>query len=95
MKTSVSSHPSHLCLAHLKFLLLALQVGFEGLDVAEMGAALLVIVFLVMLALHHLLVSPTEVLLQESKRTNTQRITTCTTHIYLRMVAPMLRLCRE
>lgn len=50
-------------MVYLKFPLLAFQVGFEGLDVAEMGAALLVIVFLVMLALHRLLVSLTQLLL--------------------------------
>jgi len=68
--------PSCLRLAHLKLLLFALLVGFKGLNVAQMGAAFLVIVFLVMLALHHLLISLTQLLLSKDNRTSTQRANT-------------------
>lgn len=50
-------------MAHLKFLLFAFQVGFKGLYVSEVGTAFLVVVFFVMLALHHLLISLTQLLL--------------------------------
>lgn len=52
-----------LCMAYLKFLLLGFLVAFEGLYVAEVGAAFLVVVFLVMFALHHVLISLTQILL--------------------------------
>lgn len=50
-------------MAYLKFLLLAFKVGFQSLDVLEMCSALVVVVFLVMLALHHLLITFTELVL--------------------------------
>lgn len=74
-------YPSHLCMAYLKFPLLAFKVGFQSLDVLEMGTALVLIVFLVMLALHDLLISFAELLLMLDRRTSTQQITTCTTPI--------------
>lgn len=51
------------CMTYLKVLLLAFQGAFQGLDVLEMGTAFLFVVFLVMLALHYLMVSLTQLLL--------------------------------
>lgn len=57
------------CQAHLKLLLFAGQVCLEGVYVVEMGAAFLVVVFLVMLAFHHFLISLTQLLLLQNRRT--------------------------
>ena len=58
----MNTHVSVL-LAYLKFLLLGFLVGLEGLYVAEVDAAFLVVVFLVMFALHHVLVGLTQIFL--------------------------------
>lgn len=55
-------------MSYLKVLLLAFQVVFLTPDALEKSTALVVIVFLVMLALHHLLVSFTELFLVLYKR---------------------------
>lgn len=52
---------------YLKLLLLASYVGLKGLYAAEMGTAFLIVVFLVMLASHHLLISLAQLFLQQVK----------------------------
>lgn len=56
------------CRPHLKLLLFAGQVCLQGLNVAEVDAAPVFVVLLVMLALHHLLIRLAQLLLLQDRK---------------------------